>query len=80
LLYLQTGTAGDIVRVPIDQDVIDGYLQGDHKLNVNFASFLNNTGLLIHMEATLQFRFRFVNPLSIAAPRRPSLTRWTNAK
>jgi hypothetical protein len=82
ILYVQAGTSGETVRVPIDQDAVDGFLQADHKLNITLASFLNNTGLTIHMEATLQLRFRFVTPpVSTAARNIPAAkTRWSASK
>lgn len=59
--YYQHGTTGAPMRIPINQDVTEGYLDSDNTLNWNVAEFLNTTGQKIHMEITFsQVVFRYV--------------------
>lgn len=52
LLYVQDGTRGEVRRTPVDTVIDSGYLEPDGVLVSKMASWLNNTGRPIHMEAT----------------------------
>jgi hypothetical protein len=60
-LYYQHGTNGTPIRIPIHQNITDGYLASDNVVNWKAAEFLNTTGQKIHMEITFsQVVFRYV--------------------
>jgi len=49
------------IRIPINEDVVEGYLASDNVLNWKVAEFLNTTGQYIHMEITFsQVVFKWV--------------------
>ena len=60
MLYLQ-GAVSDRgrERLPFDVKISDGLLEPDNKLLYKFATWLNDTGLEIHMEASLTLVYRF---------------------
>jgi len=60
-MYYQGGLSQNAIRIPFNQDVIEGYLASDNTLNWKVAEFLNNTGFPIHMEITFsQVVFKYV--------------------
>ena len=63
LLYLQVATSGKPERAAFDVDVsAGGLLEPDHKLIVKMASWLNDTGMKIHMEPSFVVVYQFVQP------------------
>lgn len=79
MLYIQAVTGGTPVRATFARDLVSGILDSDGKLNFTFADWLNNTGLIIHMEATLEIRFRYVDPPAPATAsslRRVPILQW----
>jgi hypothetical protein len=59
--YYQHTVAGEPIRIPINQDITEGYLASDNTLAWKVAEWLNTTGLTIHMEITYsQVVFRYV--------------------
>jgi len=46
-------------RMPFDVKISDGLLESDHRLLYKFAVWLNDTGLEIHMEASVTLVYRF---------------------
>jgi hypothetical protein len=59
-LYVQVATSGPPARAPINYKVEDGgLLETDNVLRLKFAAWLNDTGLAIHMEASLVIVYQF---------------------
>ena len=60
-MYYQGGLSQYALRIPFNQDVVEGYLASDKFLNWKMAEFLNTTGFAIHMEITFsQVVFKYV--------------------
>jgi hypothetical protein len=47
-------------RAPVDTGAIDFVLGDDHTLHIKVASWLNDTGLPVHLEPTFVVRYRWV--------------------
>lgn len=64
LVYVQTGTRGEVARAAFDVDlrrVENSVLRANHQLAFVQAVWLNDTGLAAHMEVTFSaLRFRYV--------------------
>jgi hypothetical protein len=59
-LFVCTATNGTPVRAPFDFDTsAGGLLEPDHILRLKVASWLNDTGLEIHMEPTLTIVYQY---------------------
>ena len=60
-MYYQSGLSQYPIRIPFNQEVVEGYLASDNVLCWKVAEFLNTTGFPIHMEITFsQVVFRYV--------------------
>lgn len=60
MLYLQGAVSEHgRERLPFDVRISDGLLEPDNRLVYKFAVWLNDTGLEIHMEASLTLVYRF---------------------
>lgn len=72
LLYVQTAIRGAPSRVPVDMDTRAGnLLEADNTLISKMAVWLNDTGLVIHMEATFTIRFQFEATATETSIRKP---------
>lgn len=60
MLYIQDATCGDKFRAPVSLDVsAGGLLQADNVLVSVMSAWLNDSGSLIHLEATFTVRYQF---------------------
>jgi len=60
-MYYQAGLSNYPIRIPFNQDLVEGYLASDNVLNWKVAEFLNTTGFPLHMEITFsQVVFKYV--------------------
>jgi hypothetical protein len=59
MLYVQGAVGQMRERMAFDVRIKDGALGPDHKLLYKFAVWLNDTGLIIHMEASVTLEYVF---------------------
>jgi hypothetical protein len=80
-LYLQMATNGKPERAPFDSDVsVGGLLGADNTLKVRAAVWLNDTGLLIHMEPSWVMTFQIEDSQGRVLPAGNNYGKWINTK